>query len=109
MKKPDKLRDIVFENLVSATEKQKDRYNQGRKKVQYFVGDRVLLKTHTLSDATKGINAKLSPLYEGPYTIKETKAENIYVLDMGASKRLDEAHVSELRKYREPRRRLKPK
>ena len=49
------------------------------------------------------------PLYEGPYTIKETKADNIYVLDMGASKRLDEAQVSELRKYREPRRRLKPK
>ena len=109
IKKLDELRDLVFENLVASTDKQKDRYNQGRKNVKYFVGDRVLLKIHTLSDAEKGIKAKLAPLYEGPYTIKEVKAENIYILDMGNSKRMDEAHVSELRKCRERRRRAKPK
>ena len=99
----------MFKNLASATDKQKDWYNQGRKNVKYFVGDKVLFKTHMLSDDEKGIKAKLAPLYEGPYTIKEVKAENINALDMGNSKRMDEAHVSELRKYREPRRRVKPK
>ena len=52
----DELRDLVFENLTASRDK------QGRKNVKYFVGDRVLLKTHTLSDAEKGIKAKLSPL-----------------------------------------------
>ena len=99
----DELRDLVFQNLVSSRDDQKDRYNQGRKNVEYFVRDRVLLKTYTLSYTEKGIEAKLASIYEGPFTIKEVKAENIYVLDMGDSKRMDEAHVSELRKYREPR------
>ena len=68
----------MFENLTASRNKQVDRYNHGRKNVKYFVGDRVLLKTHT---------------YEGLYTIKEAKAENIYILDMGSSRRMDEAHL----------------
>ena len=92
----------MFENLASSTDEQKDRYNQGRKNVKYFVGNKVLLKAHTLLDAEKGMKTKLAPLFEGPYTIKEVKAESIYVLDMGGSKRMDEARVSKLRKYREP-------
>ena len=31
-----------------------------------------------------------------PFSIQETKAENTYVFDMSASKRMDEAHLSEL-------------
>ena len=84
------------------------RYNRKGKSVEYCVKNRVVFKTHTLSDAEKGINAKLAPLYEGPYTIKEVKSENIYIFDMGNSKRMDEAHVFEVRKYRESRRRLQP-
>ena len=48
LKQLEQLRDLVFENQVAASEKQKQRYNQGRKNVKYFVGDRVLLKTHIL-------------------------------------------------------------
>ena len=84
LKKLDELRDLVFENLVLASNKQKQRYIQGRKDVKYFIGDKILLKTHTLSDASKGINAKLSPPWEGPYTIIEVKADNIYRLDMAS-------------------------
>ena len=61
LKKLDELRDLVFENLVLASDKQKQKYNQGRKDVTYFIGDKILLKTHTLSGASKGFNAKLSP------------------------------------------------
>ena len=78
----DELRDYVFQNLVSSRDEQKDRYSQGRKNVEYFVRYRVLLKTHTLSYTEKGIKAKLASIYEGPYTIKEVKAENICILDM---------------------------
>ena len=100
----------MLENLTRASrDKQKGQYNQGCKNVKYFLGDRALLKTHTLLYAKKVIKAKLAPLYEGPYTIEEAKAENIYILDMGSSKRMDEADVSDLRKYREPRRGAKPK
>ena len=57
----DELRDLVFKNLVSASDKQKLRCNQGRKDVKYFIGDKILLKIHTLSDASNNSNAKLSP------------------------------------------------
>ena len=39
LKKLHELRDLVFENLTEARDKQKDRYNQGRKNIKYFVGD----------------------------------------------------------------------
>ena len=103
MKELDGLRDLVYKNIGEATEKQKEKFNKGRKDVRYFIGNKVLLKTHILSDAVKGVNAKLEPVYEGPYTIKEVIAPYVYELDMGNSKRLTVAHSSELKRYIEPR------
>ena len=80
--------------MVSASNKEKQCYTQGYGNVKHFVIDRVLLKIHFYSEADKGIKAKFSLLYKGPYPIRETKTESIYVLDMGASKHMNEAHVS---------------
>ena len=103
LKKVDALRDLVCKHINKATARQMTYYNKGRKEVKFFVGDKVWLQTHLLSNAAEGFKAKLGPPRDGPYTIKEVKSNEIYVLDMGGSKKLDEVHVSQISRYNEPR------
>ena len=102
LKKLDALRDLALQHINEATEKQMKRFNQGRK-VKFFVGDRVMRRTRILSDAAEGINAKLCPLQDGPFTILQVLSPAIYILDMGPSRRSGMSHVSELKKFIEPR------
>lgn len=73
------------------------------KDVHYFIGDTVLLEIHSMSNATKAINAKLESKYEGPFTIIEVIAPYVYKVDMGSSRRGDTDHATDLRNYIEKR------
>ena len=103
LKELEELRDLVYKHINDSLNIQKTRFNKGRKNVRYFVTDKVLKKSHVLSDAAKGVNAKLEPVYEGPYTITNVIAPYVYKLDMGDSRKIDIVHFSELKKFREPR------
>ena len=72
--------------------------------MQKFVGDKVWRKTHVLSDASNHFNAKLAPPFKGPYDVIKKLSPGIYILDMKENRRTNEAYVSELKKYTEPRR-----
>ncbi|CAG7832139.1 unnamed protein product [Allacma fusca] len=75
------IRTIAKENIIAAQEQYQRYYNERHSKVSYKVGDSVMLRTHLLSNASKGFTASLAPRYEGPYTIKALIANNIVELD----------------------------
>ncbi|XP_040067013.1 uncharacterized protein LOC120840498 [Ixodes scapularis] len=63
----DDLRKRFSDNLREAREsldvarlQQSEQYNQGRRNLQFEVGDLVLRRTHPLSDATRGFTASLA-------------------------------------------------
>ena len=80
---------MVNKHINDSLDIQKTRFNKGRKNVHYFVTDKVLKKPHVLSDAAKGISAKLEPVYKGPYTITDVIAPYVYKLDMGDSRKIE--------------------
>ena len=79
MKRLDALRDLVGRHIDEAREVQEKHYDKGRKEAQFVVGDRVLRKTHHLSDAAKKFNTKLAEKYEGPYEVVKIVSLTVYV------------------------------
>lgn len=69
VKRLDALRDLVLKYIDEAGEKRDLVYNKGRREV-YNVGDQVMVRVYQLSNAGKGINAKLLQKYCGPHVIK---------------------------------------
>lgn len=58
-----KIRKVVADNLRKSYERGKKRYNLRCRPIQYKPGEFVMRKTFKLSDAVKGISAKLCPKY----------------------------------------------
>jgi hypothetical protein len=58
------LRDVIRDNIVHSQDKYLQNYNEGKREHSYEVGDQVWYRTHFLSDASKGFNAKLAPKRE---------------------------------------------
>ena len=70
------------------------------------MGQEVLRKVYYLSNAEKGVSAKLFEKLEGPYKIVEVLSPTVYLLDLeGKSQRLPMVHSSQLKLYvpRDPR------
>lgn len=59
------------------------RRQQKGKTYQYQVGDRVLLKTHRVSDPLRKIFAKFKLLFDGPYTLTRSHGGNAFQLTDG--------------------------
>lgn len=62
---PETLRD----HRLRAIHTYKQHYDKHRSEVRLKVGDRVLVKTHPISNARKHFSAKLAPRWAGPYVI----------------------------------------
>lgn len=76
----DKILELVKTNIMHKAEKRKASHDNKIKPVSYQVGEKVLIKTHYLSDKLNKKIKKFFLLYEGPYQIIEIKKENAYVL-----------------------------
>ncbi|XP_063373838.1 uncharacterized protein LOC134661628 [Cydia amplana] len=64
----------------------------------YNIGDKVLLKTHVLSNQTKGITSKFAPRRDGPYTISKIVSPTTYMLTNNGET-VGKYHVSDLTTY----------
>ncbi|CAG7822401.1 unnamed protein product, partial [Allacma fusca] len=94
------IRSIAKENIIAAQEQYQRYYNERHSKVSYKVGDSVMLRTHLLSNASKGFTASLAPRYDGPYTIKSLITNNIVELDTPTTRQSNISnvyHVCELK------------
>ena len=63
------VRDLVRKHNEKAQERQAKAFDKGKREETFVVGQEVCCKTHLLSNATKGISAKLCAKFEGPYKI----------------------------------------
>ncbi|GJQ75192.1 hypothetical protein Trydic_g9794 [Trypoxylus dichotomus] len=96
-----KLGIILEESKELAQQKQNQRKEQAdkaRTSVQYNIGDLVLLKSHSLSDAKKGCTSKFAPKRYGPYKVLKTITPTTYELGTCAdpSPLIGRYHVSDM-------------
>ncbi|XP_058791028.1 uncharacterized protein LOC131664153 [Phymastichus coffea] len=103
LKRLNALRSLVVRHIEQAQDRQKRHYDRGRRFVQFQEGDLVLRRSHTLSNAALGRNAKLDPLYIGPYKVLEVLSPELYILTTDSKKQVDRVHVKELKRYVPPR------
>lgn len=68
--------------------------------LQLEEGDLVLMKSHVLSNASKGITSKFTPKRDGPYVISKKVSPTSYLLAYEPSGEVfGKYHVSDLRRY----------
>ncbi|XP_018572005.1 uncharacterized protein LOC108911524 [Anoplophora glabripennis] len=97
-----KMFEKVKNRIFSAQDRNRKVYNLRRRPVHFKVGDQVWRKNKILSDASKNINAKLSPKFVGPFTVNQ-KIENwTYELIDGSGKSTGIWHVQELKPIVDP-------
>lgn len=87
----------VKNRILSAQERNRKVYNLRRRPVHFKVGDRVWRKNKILSDASKNINAKLSPKFIGPFTVSRKIGNWTYDLIDSAGKSTGIWHVQDLK------------
>ncbi|XP_018573667.1 protein NYNRIN-like [Anoplophora glabripennis] len=92
------------ETLIREQDKRKQYADQRRRAVNYKIGQKVLLKTHVLSNAQKGISSKLAPKRDGPYLITKLVTPTTYELSSisAPTEIVGRYHVSDLTEFREP-------
>lgn len=91
------------ENLDVARLQQSDQYNQGRRDLQFEVGELVLRRTHPLSDAAKGFTASLANRWDGPFRVGKKLSPLTYTLIHHFSgESTGPTHVTDLKQFHVP-------
>lgn len=69
----------------------------------YQPGDKVLVKSHLLSSASKGVNEKLAPKRDGPYRIKRVVTPTTFEIEEvnGDRRLVGKFHSTDLTKFQE--------
>jgi transposase InsO family protein len=91
------IQSIARENAASARDSSLGRYNLKAKQRKFEIGDQVWVKTHFLSDASKGFSAKLAPKREGPYQVENIISNNVYdLVHSETGQKNMKVHINEL-------------
>lgn len=92
--------NFAKDNMAQAHEVQRHQYNARRREESFELGDLVLKKEHTLSDASKGIAAGLAPKRSGPFRIVGRLGNNVYELEtLQGKKTQGRANVDQLFRF----------
>ncbi|CAB0032149.1 unnamed protein product [Trichogramma brassicae] len=104
LRRLDALKDLVTKHIDAAQAKQASNFNKSHKDVRFMVGDKVMRRTHPLSDANKKSAAKLVKKHDGPYTVTRVLAPTTYLLSPceGTTRKNSKASVDQLKKYIPP-------
>ncbi|XP_047991405.1 uncharacterized protein LOC125230317 [Leguminivora glycinivorella] len=87
------------EHNLQQQERRKTYADQKRRPHEsYNIGDKVLLKTHVLSNQIKGITSKFAPRRDGPYIISKIVSPTTYIL-ANNGETVGKYHVSDLTTY----------
>ncbi|XP_040073849.1 uncharacterized protein LOC120846222 [Ixodes scapularis] len=96
--------EFALENQRRAQEQQRRYYDRNRRQCNFRIGDLVLRDLHTLSDASKGVAAKLAPRRSGPFVAVGKVGLNDYRLkDRNTGRPAGLAHADQLLKFCEDR------
>ncbi|PIK54937.1 hypothetical protein BSL78_08146 [Apostichopus japonicus] len=88
---------LARENMRRQTKKNKIGYDKKRQEVKLKLGDRVLLKSHPLSNLSKAFSAKLAPKWRGPYVVKTQLSPVNFVIQGEGTTEQRVAHVDQLK------------
>lgn len=97
--KLDAVIDDTRTHMAAARERRMKYYNEGRLPSPFQVGDLVLRKTHTLSDAAKGITSSLAWPQDGPAKLVNAISDNVFELEDMQGNPLGRANVDQLDPY----------
>lgn len=93
---------LIQQKMKAAQDRQKSYSDQGRRDMEFWVGDKVLLKVSPMKGVMRfGKRGKLSPRFIGPYEIIEKIGKLAYrlLLPTELEKVHDVFHVSQLKRY----------
>jgi len=99
---PTELQHIISwvrDNIAEAQITYKEYYDKFHKEVRFKIGQKVLVRTHPMSDADKGISAKLEPKWEGPYVIESKITDVSYSVKRLEDNVVSKRHVSDIKPY----------
>jgi transposase InsO family protein len=93
---------IARDNNLHSTENALVHYNKRAKEREINVGDKVLLKSHFLSDASREFTSKLADKKEGPFLVTEKLTEKTFNLkSISSGQIVCKVHINELSPFRE--------
>jgi len=101
-RKIDIILQVARDNISSSQETSLSYYNRRTKARHFEIGSKVMLKTHFLSDASKGFSAKLAPKREGPFEVVKVVTDNIYdLVSLSTGQKVFKVHINELSPFLE--------
>jgi hypothetical protein len=86
--------ELVRANLQAARDQQKAQYDVRAKKLQYHVGDKVLLDVRAWK---RGTSRKLNPRYKGPYRVKKVNSNETVEIQEVGGKQTQLVHVNRIK------------
>lgn len=97
------VHNVLKETLEASQEKYIKYYNKRAKSREYKIGEQVWIRSHFLSDSSRGITASLTKKREGPYQVVEIIAKNIYkIIHCASGAVVNKVHANELSPYFQP-------
>lgn len=100
-----KLQDCLVDShqhVIREQDRRKVQADQHRTPTTFAVGDKVLLKSHVLSDSTKARTSKFVPKRDGPYRIlKKTSATTFILAPEDSQEEMGRYHSSDLTHFRD--------
>lgn len=96
IKKLNSIRQKLPEILKKAFDKQKFYADKGKNNIEFYVGEKVLIKTNVKKD-------KFSDRYEGPYTITKKINPVTYLVEIikNRKKYIEKKHIHQIKQYRD--------
>lgn len=80
-KLPPDINQRILENQKKSREKRREYFNKIYKPVKLSIGDRVFVRNQPVSSKEKGVAAKLSHQWKGPYKVINEPFINVYELE----------------------------
>lgn len=94
------VHDLARNEIANSQDKSLEYKNRGTKERSFEVGDKVWMRTHILSDKSKGISSGLAPRREGPYLVTNRVSTHVYDLKCtDTSQLVNKIHVNDLTPY----------
>ena len=88
-----------MKELKRAHERTTERYNKGRFVSELKIGDKVLVRNHSLSKKQEGIAAKLKNRWKGPFVITRLTGVNVTVRI--SQNKVQTYHVDQVKMFKE--------
>jgi len=95
---------LVANRIKNRADKYEQRYKKG--KIEYAIGQQILMKTHDLSNAQNNEIKKLFHIFNGPHTITKVISSNTVEILNGITGKKELANVVEIRPYIQPQYKL---